>query len=570
MPTTPEKDTVYIDIDDEITSMVGKVQASKSKVVALVLPKRATVLQSIVNMKLLKKAADHANKHLVLITSEAGLLPLAGAAGVYVAKNLQSKPEIPSVLEAPDPHEELQAAVPAAAAAAEEAEKEVDKQKPVGELAGDKPTPKPKETEETIEVDNDGDELSSAVGATATKDMKPKKAKKAKGEGKNKIPNFDKFRKRLFLIGGGLVVLIVFWILATFVLPKASIVIKTDTSNSNATVDFTASPTAQTADVTAGILPAKEATAEKADSQKAPATGQKDIGAKATGAVTMVAKNCSGLGTPSSVPAGSTLTSGGAAFSSTGTASFAFDSISGGCINFKSGSVGITAQSSGPGSNLSSATFAVTGRSDVTASGNTSGGTSQIAKVVNATDVENAKSKMTNSDDGAKAQLQKNLQDGGYIPLPETFTVKNAQVTVSPNVGQEGEEVTVTSKGTYSMLGIKEDDLKKVTNETTKSDVDEQKQQIQEYGFNKAVFKLGKAAANGNLPITMDTQLTLGPKIDQDELKTQIAGRKKGDTENIIKGYPGVKEVDIHYSPFWVSKTPKKPTKITITLEKAN
>src|SRR5579863_1157155 len=95
----PGKDTIYVDIDDEITGVIDKLRASDGKVVALVLPKRATVLQSIVNMRLLKRSADEARRHLVLITSETGLLPLAGAAGVYVAKTLTSKPEIPS---APD------------------------------------------------------------------------------------------------------------------------------------------------------------------------------------------------------------------------------------------------------------------------------------------------------------------------------------------------------------------------------------------------------------------------------------------------------------------------------------
>ena len=63
------KDTIYIDIDDEITSIIEKLQGSQEKIVALVLPKRATVMQSVVNMKLLKRTADESNKKLVLITS---------------------------------------------------------------------------------------------------------------------------------------------------------------------------------------------------------------------------------------------------------------------------------------------------------------------------------------------------------------------------------------------------------------------------------------------------------------------------------------------------------------------
>src|SRR3982751_4813190 len=95
-PGKTSKDVIYIDVDDEITSIIDKVENSPHKVVALVLPKRAASLQSIVNMKLLKRSADTADKNAVLITSEQALMPLAGAAGLHVAKNLQSAPEIPA------------------------------------------------------------------------------------------------------------------------------------------------------------------------------------------------------------------------------------------------------------------------------------------------------------------------------------------------------------------------------------------------------------------------------------------------------------------------------------------
>src|ERR1700761_2539166 len=88
------KETIYVDVDDEITAIIDKVSAAKGKVVALVLPKRCPVLQSVVNMKLLKRTADNAGKHLVLITTEAGLMPLASNVGLHVASTPTSKPSI--------------------------------------------------------------------------------------------------------------------------------------------------------------------------------------------------------------------------------------------------------------------------------------------------------------------------------------------------------------------------------------------------------------------------------------------------------------------------------------------
>src|SRR5581483_3417042 len=145
-----DKDTIYIDIDDEITGIIDKLKDSSGKVVALVLPKRASVFQSIVNMKLLKRAADESKKHLVLITSEAGLLPLAGVAGVHVAKTLTSKPEIPSGPQPVDDSEEM------VQETGEEPEITADNagEQPVGTLAGLGAAAAANEVE-TVELDDD-------------------------------------------------------------------------------------------------------------------------------------------------------------------------------------------------------------------------------------------------------------------------------------------------------------------------------------------------------------------------------------------------------------------------------
>lgn len=555
MSTTPEKDTVYIDIDDEITAIIDKLQASQSKIVALVLPKRATVLQSIVNMKLLKRAAESAHKNLVLITSEAGLLPLAGAAGVHVAKNLQSKPEIPDAPAIGRAEDEVATDVPAETSSQDD----VDKSQPIGALATKSTTNAP---EETIEVDNSGD-TADAVGAKAAKE-------KAKKDKKNKIPNFERFRKRLFLGGAALIGLIVFWFFALFVMPKASVVIKTDTTSKTASASFTASAGAQAVDEATGVVPAKAAELAKSDTQTAPATGQKDLGTKATGSVTIT--NCTENSV--TIPAGTAVSANGLNFITQTALALDSGNFTGGgsCKGTGThvGSTNVAAQSNGDQYNLSAQSYSVAGQSSqVKAQGSAmSGGSSKIVKVVAQSDVDAAKAKFTNNDDTAKNQLKKTLQDQGYTPLPDTFMVKDATTTVSPEVGAEGDPVTVSSKGTYHMLGVKDEDLKKIIDKAMSTDIDKNKQQIQDYGFKDATYKVVDNSGN-DAKLTIDAQVAIGPKINVDELKQTIAGKKRGDTEDTIKALPGVKEVEVHYSPFWVSGTPKKTAKITIVLQKA-
>ena len=80
-----KKEVIYVDTEDDITSVIDKAVSSKAHIIALVLPKRYTTLKSSVNMKLLKRSADKGKKKIVLITDDDGLLPLAGSVGMFVA-----------------------------------------------------------------------------------------------------------------------------------------------------------------------------------------------------------------------------------------------------------------------------------------------------------------------------------------------------------------------------------------------------------------------------------------------------------------------------------------------------
>lgn len=554
-----KKDTIYIDVDDEITAIIDKLGKSDSKIVALVLPKRATALQSIVNMKLLKRAADENGKSPVLITSEKGLLPLAGATGLYVAKNLNSKPEIPAGPDAmADEDEELEAEMEPASSAAPAVA--------AGAAAGAAAAKKA----DSDTIDMEQEPAAPVVAAVAKPAKKAKKAKAPHGDKPTKIPNFDKFRKKIFIIAGAVIGGIIFLILAVVVLPKATITIETNTETVDTSFEFTANPAATSVDESAKVVPAQIASQKKEDTQTAPATGQKDIGNKASGTITMSARQCNSITTPADVPAGSTVTSSGLNFVTSQAVSFTFKEIAGGCIIFTGGSTGVTAQNPGANYNLNSATFAVPGRGEVSASGSTSGGSSNVVKVVSAQDVETAKSKIKANDDTVKQSLEEQLEKAGYFPITESFKKSNEATTPSPAVDQEGSEVKVTYSADYTMVGVKRDDLKKLVEASLKDQIDTQRQQVQEDGLENATFTVKSANQNGETVMVVSTKAAVGPDIDTEALKAEVAGKKSGDTENIVKELPGVKTVDVHYSPFWVSRTPKKASKITIEFKSAN
>lgn len=556
-----QKDTIYIDIDDEITSIIDKVRQSKHKIVALVLPKRATVLQSIVNMKLLKRAADGSSKRIVLITSEAGLLPLAGAVKLYVAKTLQSKPVIP---EPPD--------VPSADVALEEAEplegpepEQLDTSKPVGELAGDKPKPSKKvQPEESIDLE---DEPEDTPEETPSKDQK-------KSDKKLSVPDFNKFRKRIFLAAGGFILLIILWYVAYFVLPKATITIKTDTLTSNIDLAFTANTAIKDFDQANKVIPAESRDTTKTDTVKVAATGKKNVGEKATGTAQFY--NCNQndklSDTNRVVPAGTIISSGGSAFVTSSDVTVMPSGFNGNnCKSDKpSNAVNVVAQNSGDQYNLSSRSYSVSGFSTISAVGSAmAGGTTKNVTVVSDQDIDTAKQQLADkSKTAAQTELTKKLEDDSLFAIGETISNKDPSVTSAPKVGEEAGEVTVTSTVVYTLLGIKKENLHELVTEAAKKDIDTAKQKITDDGLGKAVFRVTEKKSATEQKITVQSSVSTGAQIDEAQLKKEIAGKKRGDVQQTISSLPGVKEVTVNYSPFWVYKTPKKASSINFVYQK--
>lgn len=560
-----DKDTIYIDIDDEITGIIDKVRSSDGKVVALVLPKRAAVFQSIVNMKLLKRAADSSKKNLVLITAEAGLMPLAGAAGVHVAKTLNSKPEIPSAPQAVDEEEE------AVEEDGEPSEAPLDGNTPVGDLAG----PPPSDGVETLVLDDDALPPEEAPTPTGSKTFEPP-AKKGKGGKKNnklKVPNFERFRLLLILGGILLILLIGGLVFANTSLAKATINIKTDSTSVDTSLDLNLSTAATKLNESNNTIPAKLVSQQKTYSQQVPTTGQKNNGNKASGSVTVV--NCSNSDNPITIPAGTGFSSNGNTYISQQTVTVPESRFSGGSHKCASdtgkASVEVLAQSPGASYNLpANSSFSIAlNISGVSGTGATiSGGTDNIVQSVNQNDINNAKAKISAANDATMKQtLKSQLQQEHYYAVEATYVAGTPTTTTSASVGEVTNSVTVTETITYSMFGVHQSDLDTLIDSSVKTQIDTDKQSVLDRGLDKAVFNVGNIS-NTNAQLSLSTKATAGPDLDVDNIRQDAAGKKAGAIKDELKSNPDVTDVDIKVSPFWAGNLPKDPKKITVNIAK--
>jgi hypothetical protein len=196
------------------------------------------------------------------------------------------------------------------------------------------------------------------------------------------------------------------------------------------------------------------------------------------------------------------------------------------------------------------------------------GGTDKIVKVVTDADVNKAKDAITKrTGSEAPGDLIDDIREDGYYPIEETLNASTPTVTSTPEVGAEASEVTVTSTTEFTMLGVKENDLKKLIEESAKEEVEKNGQGIRDDGLDEANFRVESRDPVGSTAMTLQTTVVAGPDLDEDALKEEIAGKKRGEIQESLESREGVNEVEVDYSPFWVTTTPKSADKITIVIE---
>jgi hypothetical protein len=80
--------TFYIDIDEEITSVVERLKKARASEIIMVVPKRALLIQSIINLRLLKKEAEGIGLQLMIVTQDKLGKLLIEKAGILVQQKM--------------------------------------------------------------------------------------------------------------------------------------------------------------------------------------------------------------------------------------------------------------------------------------------------------------------------------------------------------------------------------------------------------------------------------------------------------------------------------------------------
>ena len=549
------KDVIYIDVEDDITAIIGKVKSSKERIIALVPPKHIGVLQSAVNLRLLARAASQSDKHLVVVTNNHSLATLAGAASLPVAKNLQSKPNL--VINNNTIKDETEDIIDGS-------------QLPVGDLANAVDEESNKRTSIPVSDANEDKVASQVIASENAKEKtKPNELKNNK---KSKVPNFKRFRKKLIFAVGGGVLLVLFLVWAFFIAPRATIIISAKTTDLPVNTKVTLSSTSST-DLQASTIKATTQQLKKDESIEFEASGKKEAGEQASGTISI--RNCDS-NSSFSIASGTIFTaSSGQRFLNSGSVTVpGFTGSASLCRSNGTGagvaSVPVRAEAIGEQFNISSTSYSIAGVSgDVYATGTAmTGGSKRQVSFVTAEDIQRANdSLIQKNSETAKTQLSSQF-GSDVVAIDTSFSTDVNSISSNPAVGQEttaGVKPKLNSSVTYTMLGIENSETKIYLDAfLAKQLEDKAEQQVYSNGSENAKYSNIVRLANGQFSAQLVATAKIGPKIDESAIKSAAKGKRYGEIQSSIESIEGVNEVDIKFSPFWVRSTPNDISKIDI------
>jgi hypothetical protein len=197
----------------------------------------------------------------------------------------------------------------------------------------------------------------------------------------------------------------------------------------------------------------------------------------------------------------------------------------------------------------------------------TSGGTTKMISIVQQSDIEKAKQQIADQDTGeVKKKLQSQF-DSGVMVIGDSFTTNAGEAVSAPTVGNEAAngKAKLTREITYVMTGIVKAELDSYLKAALqKTLANQSSQRVYDTGVGTAKFEDFKAGENNVSTVVLTATGQVGPKINDDDIKEQVKGKRYGEIVADLKVIDGVSDVDVNLSPFWVQTVPNDTKKITI------
>lgn len=534
---------LYLEPDEEITSVIDKIKQSPNARLCLVVPREATLLQSVVNLKLLIKEANNLKKEIALVTADKIGRNLAAKVGLTVYESVkmqqpvfQPAPPIPTTQEVieinamPSPKEE--------------------EQRPKG-----------------IDVHH------FQEGARKWPKLKSEvKAQPVLGTGLSRHQiqrDFSKWKKIIWPMVSLVVILIL--IAAFLVLPKVNVKlkVKSEKYEGNTNVQISSN---QATSIEDKIFPGKLIDINQEKEEKFPTTGKKNLGGKASGTITIYNNLDSNA---HAFSAGTKLSSSSQTFVLKNSVSVPGATVQN--LRIVPGSINaeIEAENAGEEYNVKAGRFTIVGISASQqeaiygqSTKDLAGGFSKEVQVVSQNDYDQAKAKITQ-------ELNENLkkeydsQAAGMAILDGSEQTDLVEEAASAKVDGEATEFSLKIKERLRTMVFERESFNQFVIKILEMKLPSDK--MLSLGPNDLISPTVKEKKYDQDSLFLEAKVSaqMSSRVDIQKIKEKLLGKSQNQTQDYLKNLEGIDSTEIIYMPSWwpIKRISNFKGNLTVNLE---
>ena len=597
--------TIYLEPDEEITSIIDRLNKSEEINIVLVIPKGADIFQSIINLKLLKREVDNLGKNLIIITSDQVGRHLAEKVGIPIKDRLEIDQEVFPSLPASQSMEEVSIKKPTIG-------KMVDIISPIEQV--EKPEPKrtreieyeplqPKEIKpdeywsEVKEAPKEylrhptGQVRPMAEKETAEIDLSQRPMEevtleiKEPSEVKPHKKFFDFLRRKkerkivlsrttgkLFLVFIALGV-ITFGLVAYFVLPKAKLVIALKKESILFDLPVLVDKNTFKIDLMLNKIPGRLIKTQSQETREFPATGERQLDEKARGLITVYNEYSS---SPQTLVETTRFlsTETGKVFKTTKTIVVPGAKIEEGKIVPNSINVEVIADEPSPEYNIGPSNFTIPGFKG-TAKYNgfygksktaMSGGSIGKVKIVSKEDLEKAKESLAKELREKIIQSLKNQVPTNFKLFNEALKEETIETVFSQQAGERAEKFTLNLKNQATAIVFDPRYIDELVDKNIISQISEKKKVLpnaREINYTKWQVNFDK----GQIGLDIKVKQGITWEVNISDLKKELAGKNESEIKKILSQKPEIQNIQVIFWPFWVKRIPEQTSKIEIIID---
>lgn len=551
-----DRDIIYLETDEEIPTIISRLDDINGAEAIFVVPKEAILTHSLINLKLLKREADKRKKTISIVTSDESGINLSKKAGFTVFDSVNGARAYEGISSVSEEDEDKVFA---------EEEKVVQKD----DISEDVPTKQnfaKKPIDSTQEKVLQNNEVSSSDNYETR--SKPPKGRVYAGP----VFKFDRRKTKIILIILSGLAFIGLGIFLYLYLPSAKINLYLKAESKDTQMSFVVAQKAG-----AGELASQIIETDKEKSSQSQATGQKEIGAKASGSITIYnywdsAEQVLVAGTRFQAISSNRI------FKTIGQITVPGTRIEQGQQVPGSITAGVEADEIGAEYNIAPDRFIIPGLATDKQS-KIYGESSQpmtggVKKTVRVVSEEDCTKSLNTLKDSLQKDAQKDLNTKteafkDYIFNSNLVFSEAIEEKCDPGIDTEASAFTTKVKLHYVAFLYQNNDLKNLLKTQALKNIDPNKDVATE-AFSKLDFTEKKAdLKNKRAEVKVNTNLVIVPKLDLAKIKTNILGKDRDSAIKYLNSVSEIQKSEIQLFPSFIKRISKNPKRVIIETKEA-